>query len=100
MAAYSQAPGMTRAGCQPSPSITERPPRSASKQRSKGARLFSALALWPLATGALSSRRRRGSLSPAKGVEWRFGMGDSSAAGSRNVEVYEKVEQVGEGTYG
>lgn len=27
-------------------------------------------------------------------------MGDSSAAGSRNVEVYEKVEQVGEGTYG
>ena len=26
-------------------------------------------------------------------------MGDS-AAGSRNVEVYEKVEQVGEGTYG
>ena len=26
-------------------------------------------------------------------------MGDS-AGGSRNVEVYEKVEQVGEGTYG
>jgi len=27
-------------------------------------------------------------------------MGDSSGVGSRNVEVYEKVEQVGEGTYG
>ena len=29
----------------------------------------------------------------------RTDMGDS-AGGSRNVEVYEKVEQVGEGTYG
>ena len=40
-------------------------------------------------------------LQPARGGSDLVGnMGDSTGAGSRNVEAYEKVEQVGEGTYG
>ena len=46
-------------------------------------------------------RRRQPLLLQPAGVDWGVGnMGDSSAKGCRNVEVYEKVEQVGEGTYG